>query len=146
MDRPDMKKITLNWLKKHKACCSLDDMQKAAKLGTVEKICDCLMSKNRFLDANWLITRSNTKAQNQKYAIFAAKQVLLIFEKKYPDDKRPCLAIEAAEKYLKYPTKGNKEIVNAAYAATYAAYAANADDAYKEERNKQKQIIINYFR
>jgi hypothetical protein len=63
----------------------------------------------------------------QKYAIFAAKQVIQIYEKKYPRDSRPRQAIEAAEKYLNEPTEDNK---NAAYAAAAAAdataYAAAA--------------------
>ena len=73
--------------------------------------------------ANWLLSRMFTKKQCVQYAVFAAEQVIDIFEKKYSKDKRPRNAIEAAKKYLKNPLKEN-----AAYAA-YAAYAAGAASA-----------------
>jgi hypothetical protein len=83
--------------------------------------------------ANWLLAKTMTTENCQKYAIFAAKQVIQIYEKKYPRDSRPRQAIEAAEKYLNEPTEDNK---NAAYAAAAAADAAAdaagaaADSAY----------------
>ena len=91
-----------------------------------------LMENNRFSDANWLITKLFDKMQSVKYAIFAAEQVLDIYEKKYPDDDRPRLAIEAAKKYLKNPnaktakTADARAAADAAYAAADAAYAAYA--------------------
>ena len=68
------------------------------------------------------------KTQKVQYAIFAAEQVIDIYEKKYPDDLRPRKAIEAAKSYLDNPCKKTK-----AYAAAYvddaaAAAAAAADD------------------
>ena len=56
------------------------------------------------------------------FAVLCAKQVLPIFEKKYPKNNRPRKAIEAVEKYLKDST----------YAAAHAAYNAYsaANDAY----------------
>jgi len=89
-----------------------------------------LMENNRFSDANWLITKLFDKMQSVKYAIFAAEQVLDIYEKKYPDDARPRLAIETAKKYLKNP---NAKTADDADAAAYAADAA-ADDAYDAAR------------
>ena len=81
--------------------------------------------------ANWGITRLMTKPQCVQYAIFSAKQVIKIYEDRYPRDDRPRKAIEAAEKYLKEPTEENK---NAAYAAAYAyavaAVHAASDAAY----------------
>ena len=67
------------------------------------------------------------------YAIFAAEQVIGFFEKKYPEDKRPRKAIEAAKDYLKDPSDKNKA---AAYAAAYAA----ADAAKKDVQVN----ILNY--
>jgi len=55
--------------------------------------------------------------QYVSYAIFAAEQVLDIYEKQYPDDKRPRQAIDAAKKCLKDPSKKNKNAAYAAYAA-----------------------------
>jgi len=122
-----------------------------------EEFIDKLMKNNRFSDANWLITKLFNKTQCVKYAIFAAEQVLDIFEKKYPDDNRPRKAIEAAKDYLKTPNDVTYAAVvtsaadaasaaqdaaayyanaayaayyaNAAYAAYYAAYAAHVADA-----------------
>jgi len=86
-----------------------------------------LMENNRFSDANWLITKLFDKMQSVKYAIFAAEQVLNIYEKKYPNDDRPRLAIEAAKKYLTNPNA--KTADDAAYAADAAAAADAAYDA-----------------
>jgi len=123
-------KITKKWLKEKRACCSEKDMDRAEKelKGDVKLIAKALLKENRFDDANWLLTKLMNKNQCIKYAIFAAKQVLGIFEEKCPEDKRPRLAIEAAENYLKDPSKNNKKAAAAyaaaAHAATYAAAAA----------------------
>ena len=77
--------------------------------------------------ANWLIVRVMTREQYLSYAVFAAKKVLDIFEKKYPDDKRPRLAIEAAEACIKDDSEENKKKARAADAA--ASYAASASAA-----------------
>ena len=74
-----------------------------------------------------------TKTDSVKLAIFAAEQVIDIFEKYNKEDKRPREAIEAAKKYLENPTKKNQDAAAgaaaraaaySAYAAAYAAYAA----------------------
>ena len=39
--------------------------------------------------ASWLFTKLMTKKQNQEIAIFAAEQVIHIYENKYPNDDRP---------------------------------------------------------
>jgi len=66
------------------------------------------------------------KNQSVQYAIFAAEQVIDIYEGKYPNDKRPRNAIEAAKVYLENPSKKTKAYANS---ASYAAYAAYADHA-----------------
>ena len=74
--------------------------------------------------ANWGIVRLMTRGQKVEYAVYAAKQVLRIYETKYPGDDRPRKAIEAAEKYFSGPSS------SAAYAYADAAYAyADAADA-----------------
>ena len=126
--------ITLEWLKENHACGeSLKAFDKETNhdvFATLER----LKAKNREW-GNWLIVRLMTHRQTIQYAIFAAEQVIDIFEKKYPDDYRPRLAIEAARDYLKDPSAKNKKAA-AAYAAAaaaanaaYAAYAAAAADA-----------------
>ncbi len=70
------------------------------------------------------------KKDSVSLAIYAAELVINIFEKKYPKDKRPRKAIEAAKKWLENPIKKNANAAahaaDAAYAAAHAAYAANA--------------------
>ena len=71
-----------------------------------------------------------TKTDSVKLAIFAAEQVIDIFEKYNKEDKRPREAIEAAKKYLENPTKKNQDAAAAYAAARAAAYSADAAAAY----------------
>lgn len=138
-------KITKNWLQKRNVC-----------LSSYNHICDNdyigldsssflkkLIDNDRLSDAYWLIIKVMNKKQSVQYAIFAAEQVINIFEKEYAEDKGPRNAIEAAKNYSDTKTitaaytaanaaKTAYTAANAAtdaYAATYAyaaAYAANA--------------------
>lgn len=72
--------------------------------------------KMRIVDA-----RLWKKEDSVELAIFSAEQVIDIYEKEYPEDRRPRKAIEAAKKWLKNPTDRN-----AAYTTYAAAYAARA--------------------
>jgi len=67
-----------------------------------------------------------TKTDNVLFSIYAARLVLNIFEKACPNDRRPREAIEAAETYIKSPTKKNRDAAYAAADAAHAAYAAYA--------------------
>lgn len=88
------------------------------------------LDKISFSDKVWVFTHLATQKQNQKFAILCAKSVLHIFEEKYPEDKRPRAAIEAAEQYLANPTEENKAVlISATNAARAAADAARAADA-----------------
>ena len=79
--------------------------------------------------ANWLITHVIDKKGCVKYAIFAAEQVLPIWEKAYPADDRPTKAIEAAKKWLINPSADAASAADTADAADTAADAAHAADA-----------------
>ena len=76
-----------------------------------------------------------------KYAVFAAEQVIDLFEQKYPDDKRPREAIEAAKKCIDDPSEKNK-VAAAAYTAAYAACVAYA--AYAATKKGMQIKILNY--
>ena len=65
-----------------------------------------------------------TQKDSVTLAIYAAEQVIKLYEDKYPNDSRPREAIKAAKAYLKDPSKKNKEA--AADAASAAADAASA--------------------
>ena len=49
------------------------------------KILQLLMRKRNYDWASWLIVRLMTYKQYVSYAVFAAEQVIDIFEKKYPE-------------------------------------------------------------
>ena len=70
------------------------------------------------------------KPDSVAMAIYSAELVIGEYEKRYPDDKRPRRAIEAAKAWLENPTEENRAAYAASAAsAAYAAYAANAAKA-----------------
>jgi len=88
--------------------------------GTVEK----LLAEKKYQWANWLMPRMLPKIDAVRYAVFAAEQAIDIFESKYPDNKRPRAAIDAAKAWIANPSAA------AAMAAAKAAdAAADADRA-----------------
>ena len=121
-------KITKEWLQEKGACSEGSAWFLAQKETNLIKVARKLVNQDRLDWANWVITRAMTHKQKVAYAIFAAKQVLALFEAWYPNDMRPRNAIMAAEHFLK--TGETAGLRDAAYAAAYAAYAAaNAADA-----------------
>ena len=130
-----VKTITVEWLQSKGAC------EESIKAWHGETDHDTFATLNRLVVKNpewghWLICRIMNKNQSVQYAIFAAEQVIDIYEGKYPNDKRPRNAIEAAKAYVQNPSKKTKayaaDAADAAYAAAYttdASYAACAADA-----------------
>jgi hypothetical protein len=115
-----IKTISLEWLQSKGACKeSLEAWQKETDHSTFTTL-SRLMAKNHEW-GNWLICRIMNKNRSVQYAIFAAEQVIDIYEGKYPNDKRPRNAIEAAKAYLKNQSKKTK-----AYAYTAAKAADDA--------------------
>jgi len=89
--------------------------------------CEDVKVGGRLSWANWLVTKVMSHENKIRYAIFAAEQVIEIFEKEYPYDKRPRKAIEAAKKYLDGEVTAADSAYAAAHAAAHAAaYAADA--------------------
>jgi hypothetical protein len=117
-------KITRKWLKEKGICKSGFEWWEKHKEANVKKLALKLLDENRFDWANWMLTKIYDKMQNIKYAIFAAEQVINIYEKQYPNDYRPRNAIEAAKDYLQNPNE--KTAYAAAYTAADAAAAAAA--------------------
>ena len=68
-------------------------------------------------------SRIIAKREHVWRAVDAARSVLNIYERRYPNDQRPRRAIEAAERWLKDPTESNR--IQAAHAAAYAWSAVN---------------------
>jgi len=74
--------------------------------------------------ANWVIVRVMDYDQYVSYAVYAAEQVIDIYEKKYPNDKRPRNAIEAAKKCIGLKGAAARDAAGAAEVAAWAAEVA----------------------
>ena len=161
--------ITKKWLDEQGACGEGVKWFVESKLEGIEGIALVKKTMKKKMDwANWLVVRLMTHDQQIKYAVFAAEQVINIYEEKYPDDKRPREAIEAAKKYLADKTEENRQAAyaaadaaadaaahaaaHAAHAAAHAAHAANAANAayaayaaaYAAAKSDTLKTIINY--
>ena len=121
--------ITKGRLKKNDACIEGVKWFLAQKEKNGVKVIKKLVTEKKLDWANWGIVRIMTYKQRIQYAVFAAEQVIDIYEKKYPKDDRPRKAIEAAKVCIKSPTEKNKDTANAAAHSAYAAYAAHAAHA-----------------
>ena len=83
----------------------------------------------------WLLrkTQSIDRQTSVKLACLWAEHVLSIYESKYPDDKRPRLAIEAAQAWADNPTPSNLALVrqaaDEAWVARRFSYSAARADA-----------------
>jgi hypothetical protein len=119
--KPNVLEITDSWITANKPCQEALAMWDR-KVKDPIKILKWLIKIKKYDWANWFIVRVMEYKDYVSYAVFAAEQVIDIYEKKYPNDKRPREAIEAAKKCIENPSEENKKAANAAYAA-YAAYA-----------------------
>jgi hypothetical protein len=121
-------KITKEWLIERGACRAGKDWFAGQKETDGTKIVEKLTCKDEEKNAwaNWLIVRLMAREQHLAYAIFAAEQVISIFEKKFPKDDLPRKAIEAAKAVLKNDTPENRAAAGAAAGAAWAAGAAGA--------------------
>ena len=126
--------ITDNWLEEKKACAEGRVWFGRQKKTEAVEVLQALIEEDQLDWANWTIVRVMTRPQYMAYAIYAAEQVLPIYEKKYPGNDKPRKAIEAAKAVLVNDTKETRADAAAAYDAAYAAaavYAAAA--AYRKE-------------
>jgi hypothetical protein len=121
-----MMKITNSWLLKNGACNEGVVWVQSHKFKTDRELFKALIADNKIDWANWGIVRLMTHKEKVKYAVYAAKQVIEIYEIKYPVDKRPREAIEAAKKVLAKDTKENRAAAASASAASYAASSASS--------------------
>lgn len=138
-----MKEITSRYLQDIGACKGACEQFKKELNGghsmSVSKVFTRLEQIKRLDWANWLIVRLMTREQRIRYAIYAAEQVISLYEEEYPEDKRPRQAIEAARLCLDNPSEENKA------AAESAADAAAESAARSAAALKKMQLkIINY--
>ena len=108
-------KITPKWLIEQSACSEgVEWFSKYTGKTEAASLLKSLMAEEKHDWANWLIERVMSRKQKLQYAIYAAEQVIGIYEKKYPDDDRPRTAIDAAKAVLKNDTKKNRAAARAA--------------------------------
>jgi hypothetical protein len=130
------KSFTKEYILANKGCYSVDQVLELP-FGKTDKITiNGLFKALPIKDFNWFLVRKCklTLTEKRLFALHCAKQVLPIFENKYPNDSRVRDCIDATERYL----NGNETLENlkvfrdAADAAADAAYAAAyaADAAY----------------
>lgn len=131
MKTKNTKKVTLKILEKLEACesgaeywKSLSEKHRHDPLWLMQHAID---SDNLHVmeHANWLITRLLSTKNVRRYAVFAARLALPVFESEYPNDDRPRKAIEAAEDVIKRNTAENREKARLAADAAWAAVVAD---------------------
>lgn len=124
--------ITKHFMRKNCGCYSQDKLASCSfmKLDiiTLQSIAE---SEIPIKDKYWFFcTKIATKEENKQIAIAVAEMVLPIYESRYPNDKRPHEAIEAAKQYIAGHITREQMIEKrrAAYTAPYAydAYSATA--------------------
>lgn len=110
---------------------------------------DFIMKSNGLGDVLWLFEHGCDIGDNKDFvcnwAIWCAYRVLPIFEAVYPDDKRPRIALETAEKYL----SGNatlEELHNARIESALAYRPCNDFNGYYAARaaNAVTRLAISY--
>ena len=148
-------KLSLEFLQRKQACSGgLKWYDEHGQPDTVEAcvaalIADANEPKNLNY-ASWLLSQTLSEPDCRRYAIFAARQVIGIYEKQYPEDARPRKSIEAAEAYLE--GKLSKEDLCAARVAAWAAMDAAMDAAWAARDaardaacDAQKKLFIRHF-
>jgi hypothetical protein len=109
-------KITREWLEQRNACKEGKEWCLSHGELTINELFPIFMSHKKYRWLNWLLVRLMDQKQRIAYAVFADESVLHIFEKKYPDNKRPRQAIESTKTYLENPCEETKK------AAVHAIY------------------------
>jgi hypothetical protein len=129
-------KITDSWIKKWKPCIEAINWLKEQDTREVMELADRLKKSKLETEQKWewiiwaLPRLLKTKRARIKLAVYCAELALSVFEKKMPEDKRPREAIIAVRKWLKSPSKSNKdnafkameEAVRAATGGTWAIW------------------------
>jgi hypothetical protein len=149
--------FTRDEILKNVGCYSKEDAVKILNNKPEFTINEILSLDIPLKDKSWFICKrcDFTDTEFRKFAIECAWVVLPIFEAKYPENKAPREAIEAAEQYL----VGTIDI-NVLMQKRYAAYAAydDADDAYAAYAAaaaavaaagagaKYRYLLLNFFK
>ena len=129
-------KVTKKWLEENSACREGIDWVLSTGESKPVKLIDIAIEsgdEEKLKFAEWGVAKLLKRELFIRYAIYAAEQVIRIYEDKYSEDKRPRKAIEAAKRYISEPTEENKNAAaraaDSADAAARAARAARVADA-----------------
>lgn len=142
--KPIIETITEQWIKDNKPCQEALDWYKDYLGKTPITILNRLIKAEKYSWANWFIVRVMEYKDYVSYGVFAAEQIIDIYEKKYPDDKRPRQAIETAKKCIDNPTEENKAGAAGAAWAAWAVGAAWAAEATEAAGAAIQKKIIDY--
>jgi hypothetical protein len=137
-----LEKLAVDMIKELYPIISQEGIKLDAKIGDIGSVTGELdeitvnkpnpLSTLQSLEAK--IKASTDPMEKRSLAVKCAEIVLFIWEEKYPTDKRPRKAIEAAKAYLADPTETNRNAIKSAAdaaiaAADYAYATADADYA-----------------
>ena len=118
-------KITLEYLQGLNACSDGVRYWESLNLTDPVEVIRACIRDEKWGYGRWLMARMLSRKDKIAWAVFAAEQVIEIYEKRYPDKKAPLAAIDAAKAVIE-----NQESREAARVARWAAdAAAAADDA-----------------
>ena len=158
-----MQQVTLEYLEGLNACLSgIRYYQTLGGITDPAQVIRACIRDEKFSHARWLMARLLDRPGKIAWAIFSAEQVIEIYEKRYPGNKAPRNAIEAAKAVLQNDSPESREAARvarraadatyayAAYAAAYAAadaadaaaYAADAADAADAASRREMRIRI----
>ena len=101
-----------------------------------------ILDSNGLDDTIWCLraTTENSDYLSRKFAVMCAERVLPIFEKAYPEDKRPRECIETVWLFLEDKAT-RQEMEAAGYAAWDAAWDAAWSAARSAEQKEQEKIL-----
>lgn len=122
---------TLNKIRRNDPCA--DGWEKLLKTLDKKKADDeplsflTILESNGLDDAIWALVAHEDQNKVRKFACDCAEHVLHIYEKQYPDEKRPRQAIEVARKHS--DGQASDEELAAAWAAAWDAAWDAARDA-----------------
>jgi hypothetical protein len=103
-------KITTEFLQSLNACQSGIDLVATYEDKDHEAVVRRLVADNHWDYVNWLLPRLMDYKGYVSYAVYAAELVLPIWNKQYPNDKRPRKAIEAAKRCIDDQSDKNKVV------------------------------------
>lgn len=120
------------------ACYKIDELKKVFGRRKSLSIKQIAALKIPVADKVWALSRFHfldTHDKAVRFSIFCAEQCIDHYESKYPEDKRPRNAIDAAKAFAENPTEENKNAANAAAANAAAAAAYGEKYAYEIKKD-----------